>query len=99
MAACEFESHPRLELVFTMDEEAGMTGVENLDYSLLSGKKVINLDSEDEDEICISSAGGIGIMALKRLDFLSQEKKIEKYKLSISGMQGGHSGCEIHQNR
>ena len=56
MAACDFESHPALELVFTIDEEEGMSGIENLDFSLLSGKKVINLDSEDEDEICISSA-------------------------------------------
>lgn len=47
MAATHFESHPTLELVFTVDEEMGMSGVEKLDFSLLSGKKVINLDNEE----------------------------------------------------
>lgn len=98
MVACDFESHPALELVFTIDEEEGMSGIENLDFSLLSGKKVINLDSESEDEICISSAGGMGIIPRKKLEY-SLNTNTQKYKLSISGMQGGHSGVEIHKNR
>lgn len=98
MASVDFASHPALELVFTIDEEAGMTGVEGLDFSLLSGKKIINLDSEDEDEITISSAGGIGVIATKSLDYCVGEN-IQKYTLKISGMQGGHSGVEIHKNR
>jgi len=83
MTACDFESHPPLEIVFTVDEEAGMTGVENLDFSLLSAKRVINLDSEDEDEICISSAGGIGITATKKLSRLPENNMLQ-YSLEIS---------------
>lgn len=98
MAAVDFESHPALELVFTIDEEAGMSGIEGLDFSLLSGKKVINLDSEDEDEITISSAGGIGVIATKKLEY-TKNTGIQKYTLKITGMQGGHSGVEIHKNR
>lgn len=75
MAACDFESYPPLEIVFTVDEEAGMSGIEGLDFSLLSGKKVINLDSENEDEICISSAGGKGVIAMKRFDESEQSPK------------------------
>ena len=98
MAASEFASHPPLELAFTVDEEAGMSGVEGLDFSLLSGRDVINLDMETDDEICISSAGGIGVIATKRLEYVEQTDAL-RYTLTISGMQGGHSGCEIHQNR
>lgn len=67
MAATDFESHPALELVFTMDEEVGMTGVQNLDFSLLSGKTVLNLDSEEENMVYISSAGGARYRAKKEI--------------------------------
>lgn len=82
MTACDFDSHPNLELVFTVDEETGMGGVENLDFSLLSGKKVINLDHGNENEICISSAGGRGIIATKKLEY-SRDKNTPKYTLAI----------------
>lgn len=57
LASVEFASHPPLELLFTADEEQGMSGALGLDTRILTGKKVINLDSEDEGEICVSSAG------------------------------------------
>jgi dipeptidase D len=57
MSAIDFPKYPALELVFTIDEEAGMSGVNGLDFSLLHGTKIINLDTEKETEICISSAG------------------------------------------
>lgn len=57
LAICD-EAHPPLELFFTVDEEVGLIGALGFDPTLLSGKYLINLDTEDEGEICISSAGG-----------------------------------------
>lgn len=97
MSAIDFEKHPKMELVFTIDEEDGMTGVEGLDFSLLSWTKILNLDSEDEDEICISSAGGIGVLGSKKIEYI--QGKLSKYTVEISGMKGGHSGVEIDKKR
>ncbi|MDP2104026.1 MAG: beta-Ala-His dipeptidase [Candidatus Gracilibacteria bacterium] len=96
MSASAYLNHPPLELVFTIDEEAGMSGVLGLDFSLLHGKRVINLDNENDQEICISSAGGIGINLEKQLDF--EETGAPLSALSIYGMKGGHSGVEIGEN-
>lgn len=97
MSAVWFSSHPALELVFTVDEEDGMTGVAWLDYSLLKWTKVINLDSEDEDEICIWSAWWVGIIWKKKIQ--RGEPIFPQYTLRLSGMKWGHSGVEIHKNR
>lgn len=97
MSAIDFDKHPKMELVFTIDEEDGMTGVEWLDFSLLSGSKILNLDSEDEDEICISSAGGIGVLWNQRLEYIPWN--LPKYNVEIFGMKWGHSGVEIDKKR
>lgn len=90
--------HPPLECVFTVDEETGMYGAEELDMSTLSGNMLINLDSEDEGTMLVSCAGGV------RLDahFGYDRKKTEKssaLKISLGGLIGGHSGTEIDKNR
>lgn len=97
MATIDFPSHPKLELLFTIDEEAWMSGVLWLDFSLLSGTKIINIDSEDEDEICISSAGWMSFMCNKELNFINW--KYPQYTLDLFGMKWWHSGVEIHKNR
>ncbi|MDD5770396.1 MAG: beta-Ala-His dipeptidase [Candidatus Gracilibacteria bacterium] len=97
MSAIDFEKYPNLEIIFTIDEEAGMSGILGLDFSLLNGTKIINLDFEDEDQICISSAGGVGISGNKELEL--EVGKLQKYELEIFGMKGGHSGVEIDKNR
>jgi dipeptidase D len=97
MTAVDFPIHPKMELVFTIDEEAGMSGILWLDFSLLSGTKIINIDSEDEDEICISSAWWIGILWSKDLEFT--EWKYPKYSLELFWMKWWHSGIEIDKNR
>lgn len=97
MSAVDFEKHPNMELVFTIDEEDGMTGVAGLDFSLLSGTKILNLDSEDEDEICISSAGWIWVLGSKKLEYIPG--KLPQYTLDIFGMKWGHSGVEIDKKR
>lgn len=97
MAVIDFPSYPAMELVFTIDEEAGMSGILWLDFSLLSWTKIINLDSEDEDEICISSAGWSVFTTSKSLNFIKWN--FPQYSLELFWMKWWHSGVEIHKNR
>ncbi len=97
MSAIDFQKYPALELVFTIDEEAGMSGVNGPDFSLLHGTKIINLDTEKETEICISSAGWVGILWTKELEFIDGKK--EKYDVEIFWMKWWHSWIEIDKNR
>lgn len=87
-------SHPPIEIVFTSDEEVGMTGANGIDCSVLKGKRMINLDSEAEGTLWVSCAGGV------RTDiglFVNYIENIESaYQINISGLHGGHSGAEIH---
>lgn len=90
-------SHPKLECVFTTSEEIGLDGAAGLDLSKISGKKLINLDSEEENNVVVGCAGGC------RAD-ISFKYKAEKSKgylveLVIDGLVGGHSGVEIHKGR
>ena len=89
--------HPPIELVVTVDEETGMYGAAGIDLSMLRGKTLINADSEDEGIFTVSCAGGArGKIALPL-------KRHPVYgpcvKLIVEGLQGGHSGVEIHKNR
>lgn len=91
--------HPKLEALFTVDEETGMSGVQGLDTSLLNGKTLINIDSEEEGTILAGCAGGV--RALVTLPILGKDvdEDVIHYNISISGLIGGHSGAEIHNNR
>ena len=90
--------HPPIEAVFTADEEAGMSGVENIDTSILNGKTMLNIDTEEEGEIYVSSAGGARIQI--DLGFARDEKILNSSDLSlkIKGLNGGHSGADIDKN-
>ena len=90
-------AHPPIEAVFTTDEEIGLIGAGALDKSLLSAKKMINLDSEDMDIITVSCAGGSDFEAtvpFKRVSFSGT-----KVNISIGGLKGGHSGVMINCGR
>lgn len=90
-------THPRLEVIFTTDEEIGLLGATALDASRLQGKYMVNIDSEEEDSLLVSCAGGLtGIMEIP-LEF--ERKEGRKLTVSIKGLTGGHSGMEIHKNR
>lgn len=91
--------HPALEALFTIDEETGMTGAMHLDGSLLSGTILLNLDTEDDDELCIGCAGGIDTNAY--LDYTPEtiHQLMEGYVLRIAGLKGGHSGMDINKGR
>lgn len=87
--------HPAIEALFTIDEETGMTGAFNLKPNLLSGEILLNLDTEEDDEIDIGCAGGIDVTA--KQTFATENHNGETIKIEIKGLQGGHSGMDIHK--
>ena len=90
-------AHPPLEALFTVDEETGMTGAMGLNGGLLQGKILLNLDTEDDHELTIGCAGGIDLTA--NGNYSEEELNGDHliYKLSITGLNGGHSGMDIHK--
>ena len=91
-------SHPPLELLITTNEEVGMEGAVGFDVSLLKGKTLINLDSEDEGIFTCGCAGGVRVVSSLNLESTAAGKGCFK-KIEISGLQGGHSGQMIHLGR
>lgn len=89
--------HPRIEAVFTTDEETGMDGAIGLDCSRLKGKYLLNIDSEEEGSLLTSAAGGLTCTCDLPVSYVT-DKGI-KININIGGLQGGHSGAEIHKNR
>ena len=92
--------HPPLEAVFTVQEEVGQQGIRQLDMSSLRGRLLINLDHETAGEYLVSCAGGIRVfpqMSAPRP--LDSGEGLCNYRLSVGGLQGGHSGTDIHKDR
>jgi dipeptidase D len=92
-------SHPPLELFFTVDEETGLTGVLNMDPSLLSGTLLVNLDSEDEGMFVVGCAGGRNTTIDRPLDVQPLDDGYDRLGVSARGMRGGHSGVDIARHR
>lgn len=92
-------SHPRLEAVFTTEEETGLFGVEKLDYTKLTGEYVISLDAADEGVAVIGCAGGPVICSKIPVTRTETDASLNYYKIKIQGLQGGHSGEDIHRGR
>ncbi|MCI9278138.1 MAG: aminoacyl-histidine dipeptidase [Lachnospiraceae bacterium] len=90
-------SHPRLEVVITVDEEVGMDGARGIDLSMLTGNRMINLDSEEEGIFLTSCAGGARVHCRLPLD--SRERQGRAVEVTLGGLLGGHSGGEIHKER
>ena len=91
--------HPPLEALFTIDEETGMTGAKGLAAGLLKGKILLNLDSEEDDELTIGCAGGIDTNTSMAYAEEAPPTGSKGYQLAIRGLKGGHSGIEIHLGR
>ncbi len=91
--------HPAIEAVFTTDEETGMDGAMGLDVSDLNGKCLINLDSEEEGFLTVSCAGGIRCDCVFPADFEAIPAEFCTARISIEGLQGGHSGVDIDKGR
>lgn len=89
--------HGPLECLFTVDEESGMTGALGLQPGFLKGSILLNLDSEDEGEIFIGCAGGMDTVATFRYTKKRVNRNHTALRIAVSGLQGGHSGDEIHK--
>ncbi len=93
-------THGPVELLFTIDEETGLTGAQRLDASLLSGRMMANLDSEEHGEICIGCAGGADTVATLDLGLQPLEPAgLTACRVGVRGLKGGHSGVDIHHGR
>ena len=89
--------HPALEALFTIDEETGMTGAMGLEGGVLQGEILLNLDTEEDDEIDIGCAGGIDVTAQGEYHMEGIDPQYLGYKIEVKGLQGGHSGMDIHK--
>lgn len=90
-------AHPAIEALFTIDEETGMTGAMNLQGGLLQGEILLNLDTEEDDEIDIGCAGGIDVTAEAEYDEEETPDYSVGYSITVKGLKGGHSGIDIHK--
>ncbi len=88
--------HPPIEALFTVDEETGMTGAFEIKGGLLSAPILLNLDTEDDDELTIGCAGGVDVTANGTYAKEAAPADHKSFKLSLAGLNGGHSGAEIH---
>jgi len=87
--------HPALEALFTIDEETGMTGAKGLEPGLLEGDILLNLDTEEDDEIGIGCAGGVDVTATRKYTQEDVPEDMSAFKVTLNGLQGGHSGMDI----
>lgn len=89
--------HPPLEALFTIDEETGMTGAFKLQRNWLKGTVLLNLDTEDDNELTIGCAGGIDVTASGTYDEEPIPPRSTAWRLTVNGLSGGHSGMDIHK--
>ncbi len=89
--------HPTIEALFTIDEETGMTGAMGLEGGWLQGDILLNLDTEEDDEIGVGCAGGIDVTAKRSYKEEAVSDGKIAYTISVTGLNGGHSGMDIHK--
>ncbi len=92
-------THGPLEALFTVDEETGLTGANNLGDGMITGSILLNLDSEDDAEIFVGCAGGVDTTCTFKYNNAEAPATHHYFKFDISEGQGGHSGCDIHLGR
>lgn len=98
LAADDLE-HPPLEALFTIDEETGMTGAKSLKAGWIKGKQLLNLDTEQDNELTIGCAGGVNVTAQLPVVWEPVSGEVQSFQLTVSGLTGGHSGMDIHLGR
>lgn len=89
--------HPAIEALFTIDEETGMTGAKGLEGGVLEGSILLNLDTEEDDEIDIGCAGGVDVTAEAVYEEEETPENSVGYIITVKGLNGGHSGMDIHK--
>jgi len=90
-------AHPAIEALFTIDEETGMTGAMGLKGDVLKGDILLNLDTEEDDEIGVGCAGGVDVTATRGYELEETPEFKTGFKITVKGLQGGHSGMQIHE--
>ncbi|MFK5959541.1 MAG: aminoacyl-histidine dipeptidase [Lutibacter sp.] len=90
-------NHPAVEALFTIDEETGMTGAMGLQAGYLDGEILLNLDTEEDDEIDIGCAGGIDVTVKNVYHEVHTPSNSTGFSISVTGLNGGHSGMDIHK--
>ena len=90
-------AHPAIEALFTIDEETGMTGAMGLKGGVLEGDILLNLDTEEDDEIGVGCAGGVDVTATRDYSQEDVPDATFAFKIEVKGLQGGHSGMQIHE--
>ncbi len=98
LASDEYQ-HPAIELLVTTSEETGMDGAMELDPKNITGRTLINIDSEEEGTILVSCAGGVTAKVTIPVKFESVDENLVPYSIKIRGLKGGHSGMEIDKGR
>jgi dipeptidase D len=91
--------HGPIECLFTIDEETGLNGAMGLESNFFDAKILLNLDSEDEGELFIGCAGGMNTIATIKYNTRRTPEKSSAFRIDVTGLQGGHSGTDIHKNR
>ncbi|WP_299224662.1 aminoacyl-histidine dipeptidase [uncultured Psychroserpens sp.] len=89
--------HPAIEALFTIDEETGMTGAMGLKGGVLEGEILLNLDTEEDDEIGVGCAGGVDVTATRTYEQEDTPEFKIGFQILVKGLQGGHSGMQIHE--
>ncbi|MCE5267949.1 MAG: aminoacyl-histidine dipeptidase [Planctomycetaceae bacterium] len=92
-------SHGPLELVFTVEEESALTGANNIDGSLIAGRTLLNLDSEEDGTLFVGCAGGCTADLAFELNPSATPQGWTELEITVTGLKGGHSGLTIHENR
>src|SRR3989339_795883 len=92
-------NHGPLELLFTVDEETGLTGANNLKKEFITGKKLLNLDTEEDGAFYVGCAGGMDSVGTFKIEYEDIVTSYEPYLIFISGLKGGHSGINIAEGR
>lgn len=87
--------HPKIEALFTVNEESGMTGAANLEKGMVTSKRLLNIDSETEGVGCISCAGAERDLIKLKKEYKELDKNKNIYEIIVNGLKGGHSGQEI----
>jgi dipeptidase D len=89
-------NHPPIEALFTIDEETGMTGAKGLKGGLLKATVMLNLDTEEDDELTIGCAGGVDVTGENNYPTIATPASHTAFQITIKGLSGGHSGGDIH---
>lgn len=99
LALLETDSHPALECLFTVEEETGLGGAMGFDCSQISAKRMINMDSEEENTVTVGCAGGVRTDVEFNFNQVDLQTEREAVEIRISGLAGGHSGADINSGR